>query len=60
MNYYQTRRYIDKLKYEKDYAEYLASGIKQRGNEKGHESTEYKDTTDRAGVINRLMDRRGE
>lgn len=60
MNYHETRKYIDKLKYERDCAEHTRSQIRQRGNDKSNEAQEFTGSVDRAGIINRLMKHRNE
>jgi hypothetical protein len=60
MSIAEERQRKDRLKRERDYAEHVSGGIKQRGNEKSNEATQYKGATDQAGIINRYMKHRGE
>ena len=58
MSYEYERRRIDKMKRERDYAEFNAANAKREG---GPDNTrEYKGAMEQAGVINRLMKHRGE
>ena len=59
-NYYATRRRIDKMKKERDYAEHVSNEIKKKGTDRGPENGAYKGAKERAQVLNNLMRHRGE
>jgi len=60
LDYYETRKLIDKMKRERDYAEYLRGQIKTKGTDKGPDGGQFKGAGERATVLNNLMRHRGE
>ena len=58
MSYEYERKRIDKMKRERDYAEFNAANAKREGGPDNE--IEYDGAMKSAGVINRLMKHRGE